>query len=166
MERQNLQKRYDYLMKSANDIILLVDKAGRFVEVNERALDAYGYTKEEFFQRLSTADIIAPQDRESFQQKMDESKKAGAYVREGRHARKDGSEFPVEASARWIESMASNCCRSLYSPRGTIFTRINSFSARQWMQASMSFTSSIRFHSISGMPIRGPSGIWDILWMK
>lgn len=103
LERQNLQKRYDYLMKSANDIILLMDKAGRFVEVNERALDAYGYTKEEFFQRLSTADIIAPQDRESFQQKMDESKKAGAYVREGRHARKDGSEFPVEASARWIE---------------------------------------------------------------
>ena len=47
IQRQALLKHFDYLVKYANDIILLMDNKWRLVEVNEQACRKYGYPREE-----------------------------------------------------------------------------------------------------------------------
>lgn len=103
LEHQKLRKRYNYLMKYANDIILLADADGCILEANEQALAAYGYTNEELSNQVHLIDLIAPRDHEAFEKRMEEARESGGYVREGINVRKDGSEFPVEVSGRWID---------------------------------------------------------------
>ena len=47
LDHQRLAKRLDYLAKYSNDIILLHDSAGKIVDFNDRAVEAYGYRAEE-----------------------------------------------------------------------------------------------------------------------
>lgn len=51
LERQALIQHFNYLAKYANDIIVLCDSEFRIVEMNDRALEAYGYTREELLGR-------------------------------------------------------------------------------------------------------------------
>jgi PAS domain S-box-containing protein len=101
LERLALVKHFEYLAKYANDIILLVDEHMRITEANDRALKAYGYTREEMLQR-SLTDIIAPEYRPQFGESNRKLLQDKFLVLESRHRRKDGSEFPVEISARVI----------------------------------------------------------------
>ena len=48
-ERRSLSQRYEYLTKYAYDIILLTDKDWKIIEANDRAVDAYGYNRDELF---------------------------------------------------------------------------------------------------------------------
>ena len=50
LERRNISQQYEYLKKYANDIILLFDEQGTILEANDRALSAYGYSREELLQ--------------------------------------------------------------------------------------------------------------------
>ena len=47
LERLALVKHFDYILKFANDIILLFEKDLRIVEANDRALETYGYPRAE-----------------------------------------------------------------------------------------------------------------------
>ena len=47
LEQRALRDHYDYLSKYANDIILLANEDGLVVEANDRAVAAYGYTRDE-----------------------------------------------------------------------------------------------------------------------
>ena len=62
VEREMLTKRYEYLASYANDIILVTDVEGRVIEANARAIEAYGYSEEEFLQM----DIRGLCDRQGF----------------------------------------------------------------------------------------------------
>jgi hypothetical protein len=44
-ERRALTGHFDSLTRYANDIIMLADESGRIVEVNQRAVEAYGYSE-------------------------------------------------------------------------------------------------------------------------
>ena len=44
LERHAIIKHFEYLIKYANDIILLADMDGRIVEANDQACRIYGYT--------------------------------------------------------------------------------------------------------------------------
>ncbi len=103
-ERHALLKHFEYLVKYANDIILLADARGRYVEVNDAALRCYGYTREEML-ALNIVDTRAPQVRADLAETMRQLVSAGeAGTRfETVHQRKDGSTFPVEISARFID---------------------------------------------------------------
>ncbi len=101
-ERTALTERVAHLMKSANDIIMLTDDSWRILEVNDRALEAYGYTLAEL-QRMRAVDIRAPQDRADFPQVIERLKAEGHGIFEVLHQRKDGSTFPVEVSVRFVE---------------------------------------------------------------
>lgn len=103
-ERHALLKHFEYLVKYANDMILLADGEGRYVEVNDAALRCYGYTREEML-ALNIADTRAPQARAGRAELMRQLESEGeAGMRfETVHQRKDGSAFPVEISARFIE---------------------------------------------------------------
>ena len=102
LDTQALRKHFEYLVKYANDIILLADKDYRIMELNDRACEEYGYSRDEML-TLTLKDFVAQGDRMHYQERLNELKEKGSYIREGVHQRKDGSVFPVEISGRYIE---------------------------------------------------------------
>jgi PAS domain S-box-containing protein/putative nucleotidyltransferase with HDIG domain len=102
VEKAALSRRYDYLTKYANDTILMMDQHGRIVEANDRALQSYGYSRDELL-RLTSKDIGAREDHIDLDARLGGMEKESGVVYESVHRRKDGTTFPVELSARGIE---------------------------------------------------------------
>jgi len=103
LERMMLAQHLDYLTKYANDILLLTDENGRIIEANDRALQSYGYTREELLQ-LTLRDLRTPETRSDLDIQIKEVKEHNGMVFETIHQRKNGTRFPVENSARMIEA--------------------------------------------------------------
>ncbi len=103
VQRRALARHYESLTRYANDMIFLSDRSGRVVDANERALEEYGYTREEML-RLTIADLRGPGADADVDWTMRQVAERGGAVYEITHRRKDGSTFPVEASARLIVS--------------------------------------------------------------
>ena len=101
VERRALARHYEFLTRFANDMIFLSDRSGRIVDANERALEVYGYTREEML-GLTIADLRGPGAEADVDWTMREVAERGGAVYEVTHRRKDGALFPVEASARLI----------------------------------------------------------------
>lgn len=101
LEKKALRKHFEYLVKYANDIIILADDNLRIIEANERALSEYGYSKEEMT-GLHLINLIAETNESQFHERLNELKEKTSYLQEGMHKRKDGSIFPVEISGRHI----------------------------------------------------------------
>ncbi len=105
LERQALAQHYDYLTKYANDIVQLVDNDGRIVEVNERCLVAYGYSRDELLGQ--PASLIEVQETPGVPTlstlHWEHIDPVNGYLFETYHRRKDGHTFPVEVSVRPIE---------------------------------------------------------------
>jgi PAS domain S-box-containing protein len=97
-----LTRQLDYLAKYANDIILLLDDKGMIVEFNDRALEAYGYTAEEFA-KLSIFDLRADDYVLQVLEDMKRLNQSGALRYESLHMRKNGETFPVESSVRMVD---------------------------------------------------------------
>jgi len=103
VERRALARHYEYLTRYANDIILLSDaQGGRIVEANDRAVSAYGYTREELL-GLTVGDLRAPESPLDLDELLRDLRESGGMVYDLTHRRKDGSTFPVEASVRLVE---------------------------------------------------------------
>jgi len=102
IEAQALRSHFEYLVKYANDIIYLTDENYHIVEVNDRALETYGYTRQEML-GMPLAALIPPGDLSSYQARLRKIQQKGKVVAEGMHQRKDGSTFPVEVSGRTIK---------------------------------------------------------------
>jgi PAS domain-containing protein len=62
VERQALIKHFDYIIKYANDSILLIDMHGKIVEINDQACRMYGYTRDEL-SHLYIRDLRSEQTR-------------------------------------------------------------------------------------------------------
>jgi PAS domain S-box-containing protein len=91
---------FDSLTRYANDIIVLVDDSGRIVQVNQRAVEAYGYSEWE----LLSLDIASFRAEVPGQPPMWRAADIGDGIRyEAVHRRKDGSTFPADISLRLIE---------------------------------------------------------------
>ncbi|MDD2700771.1 MAG: PAS domain S-box protein [Sideroxydans sp.] len=103
IEREMLVKHFEYLTKYANDIIVVTDETGRVVEANERAVDAYGYTRDELLEMRVTDLRDTSEDPAVFAGQVEQLQKEGSLRYETRSRRKDGTLFPVEVSARLIE---------------------------------------------------------------
>ncbi len=99
---QALTRQMDRLAKYANDIILLLDDKGMIVEFNDRALEAYGYSAEEFA-KLSIYDLRADEYVLPVLEDMKQISQAGAMCYESVHMRKNGETFPVESSVRMVD---------------------------------------------------------------
>jgi PAS domain S-box-containing protein len=101
-QRLALVKHYDYILKFANDLILLMDGNFNIIEANDKVLESYQYNRNELIGnniRMMLAD--------SSRDKMSENQKIlnenGFALFESLHKRKDSSEFSVEISARKVE---------------------------------------------------------------
>lgn len=95
-------KLFKTLIDQSNDAIEVVDvETGRFVDVNERGLIDLGYSHEEFL-KLSVWDVDPMVDESIFAKIVEQLKIAGNRLWEGRHKRKDGSDFPVEVNIKIV----------------------------------------------------------------
>lgn len=102
IERQALLKHFEYLVKYANDIILLADRNWQIFEVNDRAVEIYGYSRDELL-KMDIKQLRAPEERFLLEKQFQELDKQKGLTLQTIHHRKDGAPFPVEASLRVIE---------------------------------------------------------------
>lgn len=99
-EKESLTERYTSLTKYANDIILSADKNGKILEVNQKAVDIYGYSKEELL-KMNFLDLSF--DKQSDLKVVFASVNAQeGMVYETNHKRKNGTIIPVEISSKLI----------------------------------------------------------------
>jgi PAS domain S-box-containing protein len=101
LERLALIKHFDYILKFANEIILLFDNNLRVVEANDRALEYYQYTREEFI-GMSIEQIRAPESLSQLAANLSELNENESATFETVHRKKDNSTFPVELSSRLV----------------------------------------------------------------
>ncbi len=97
LEREALSKHLDLMSRYANDAIFLYDDAGRILQANERAVERYGYPRDELI-GMSASQLRAPGVAREARAEVQRAEEAGSGIYETLHRRKDGSEFPVEAS--------------------------------------------------------------------
>jgi len=91
------------LSKYANDFIMLLDEDFRFLEVNERAVDFYGYTREQMI-GMHAWELRTLDTQEAFVKQIEHAQVSGKALYETVHQRKNGTTFPVEISLHAIEN--------------------------------------------------------------
>ncbi|MBN2310467.1 MAG: PAS domain S-box protein [Candidatus Hydrogenedentes bacterium] len=97
------EERFRVLIENASDAFYLHDMSGRLVDVNQRACDDLGYTRDELLEK-GVFDIEVASERQDDKQAIWERLASGAPVTiEGRHRRKDGTTFPVELRLSFLE---------------------------------------------------------------
>jgi len=101
LHRLALFTHFDYILKFANDIILLLDEDLDVVEVNDRAAEVYQQEREKligmnliYLQAQETKDEIGAHIKTVYDM--------GAATFETIHCNKSGGTFPVEVSARLV----------------------------------------------------------------
>jgi len=100
-ERMALVKHFDYILKNANDIILLTDKDFNIVEANDKACETYQYERAELIGRNANQ-LRVPSSGKTGDD-MIILGDTGHLTYEAVHRRRDGSEFPLEISARKVD---------------------------------------------------------------
>ena len=106
-ERRKIEtnlKLFSDLIDQTSDGIFIVDAAeDRFLNVNRKACDSLGYTKDELL-NMGVTDIenVIPNEK-MWIEHINLLRKEGPQVISGEHKRKDGSVFPVEVTARLVE---------------------------------------------------------------
>jgi|GEM_PF-1811655 len=99
-----LQQHFAVAGRLVQDVVLLIDAAsGAIIEANDRASEAYGYTREELL-RMTVRELRQAGSAEQgvAMQRLDEVVRAGHGTFNVQHYRKDGSPLPLEISARML----------------------------------------------------------------
>lgn len=102
VDRLALFKHFDYILKFANDIILLLDHNLKIVEANDRATEVYMYRREELI-GMSLESIQAPETILEIAGQISGSDGTGSATFETVHRRRDERLFPVEISSRVVD---------------------------------------------------------------
>jgi PAS domain S-box-containing protein len=107
MELLSSEKRFRTLVDQAVDAFFLFNPEGRIVDVNQRACESLGYTRDELLS-LSIQDIDSGETAHEPPEKPWENLQPNIPVtRESRHRRKDGRIFPVEMRFGLLEISGS-----------------------------------------------------------
>ncbi|MGK7875930.1 MAG: PAS domain S-box protein [Xenococcaceae cyanobacterium] len=92
---QESEERFRALVEQAVDAFFVVDSCGQFIDVNQRACDTLGYTREELL-TLSVLNIQQKLTTEGFAELWKQLAPGVPVTIDGSHRRKDGTTFPVE----------------------------------------------------------------------
>ncbi|MCX6254996.1 MAG: PAS domain S-box protein [Bacteroidia bacterium] len=101
LDRLALVKHFDYILKFANDIILLIDKDLNIIEANDRALESYMYSRDEFI-GMKLEKIRAPESLSQLPEQVRKLNENEFATFETLHKRKDNTVFPIEISSRVV----------------------------------------------------------------
>ena len=97
-------KLFRALIDRSSDGLEVIDpETGRFLDVNETTCERLGYTRTDLLS-LSVPDIdVMGASFGSWKKNVEEIRRAGFKIMEGRQKRKDGSTFPVEIHVRCVQ---------------------------------------------------------------
>ncbi|MGA8893309.1 MAG: PAS domain S-box protein [Anaeromyxobacteraceae bacterium] len=98
-ERLIREERLRGLSTRMNEIELVLRPDGSIVEANDRAVSAYGHTRDELL-RMRIHDLRAPATMPAIPEQIAQAASAEGARFETEHRRRDGTPFPVEVSAR------------------------------------------------------------------
>ncbi len=92
------------LIDQSNDALFVIEPpSGRILDVNDRACQSLGYSRQELLEkRIIDIEAAIPTDKQ-WQTHVQKLKSSGAMILEGVHVRKDKTTFPVEISVRYIQ---------------------------------------------------------------
>jgi len=96
------EEKYRDLFENANDAIFIVDSDLRYLDVNNKAVDLLGYSREELL-AMRILDLIPPEQVPRSSQEFDKLRNRGAYEKfVGKVRTKDGRWLDVEISSSAI----------------------------------------------------------------
>lgn len=101
LEHLALVRHFDYILKYANDVILLFNKDLEIIEANDQALEKYQYDRKELIGK-NLKDLLPDKRSELLDDVIKKLDNVGYLIFESKHKRKDGTTFPIEISARRI----------------------------------------------------------------
>lgn len=101
LDRSRLLSLYNSLLLHANDAILVFERDGRIVEANERAVEMFGYARDEIVQ-MRVAQLKPAELAVEFERHMKVIEEKKSIVFETENLRKDGRRFPTEVSSSEI----------------------------------------------------------------
>lgn len=110
-----------------------LDKNGEFIKINDTELNWLGYTREEVINKLNISEVITPDSLERFMLNFRFFQERG-FIKDQEFTmrRKDGSTFPIIASATAIKDKNGNFLMS----RSTIFDVTDLRKAKEELQAA------------------------------
>ncbi len=101
IERNRLLSLYNSLSRHANDAILVFERDGRIIEVNDRAVEMFGYPREEML-GMRIPQLKPHEHADDFDRVMKVVEDKKSVVFETANRRKDGRSFPTEVSSSEI----------------------------------------------------------------
>lgn len=111
-EKRIIQERFDMLSKFANDAIIVYTKDMIILQVNDKALELYGYSRAEIL-GMNVELLRSPETRGEIPATLETTMNEGGCRIETVHIMKDGTCFPVEVSIRFMELMGNPCFQSI-----------------------------------------------------
>ncbi len=111
-EKKLIMERFNMLSKFSNDAIIVYTRDLTILQVNDKALDLYGYSREEIL-GMNAELLRSPDTRSDIKDALETTIRTGGYRYETIHIRKDGTIIPVEESLRYVELMGSPCYQAL-----------------------------------------------------
>lgn len=103
-EKEELAEKFALIFGQGNDILLMLDENGKIIEINDRGLDALGYSREEI-KEISFPDLFGKKKPVGLRQQQDVLSRDEKGVRyEIELFRKDGMSFVAEVSSRYFVS--------------------------------------------------------------
>jgi len=105
LENQALRlsnEKYQDLFENANDAIFIVDADLNYAEVNSKAVELFGYSKEEFL-NMKITDVIPPEQVPKSIEEFKKLRNRGIYEKfEGKQRTKDGRWLDIEVNSSAI----------------------------------------------------------------
>ena len=101
-ERKRNEERYRALFEQSNDAIFLNRLDGQIVDVNEKACEMFGYTKEEL-QTTNVVDLLAPDHKDAGTLGMKEFRKKRFVHVDTMYRKTNGETFDAEVNAKVLE---------------------------------------------------------------
>lgn len=106
------EQKYRTLVENASDAILLFDISGKCVEVNEKASQIFGYSKDELL-LMRFSDLLPDLEKDDADKKFEAMFSIGNFTEETKMRRKDGLTIPIESANTTIKTEMGTFCQCI-----------------------------------------------------